>query len=229
MRAGRSLLLGWVIGAMLLAGCAGEPDGPTSGSTDPQTTEPAAAAQYGEAEMKAAALSLDDPSLAGFHPFTFPEPDPNDPPETDQCAVKWSERFEDHGETATFDTDQVTYAENDSVGPFVFQQQTIQPGAGAADVVAAARTSYLGNCAKWTSAKGFTFEASEQKDVGTWGDESFGYRVMISDGEVDIEVMGIYMSKANLLSHVEYAASPSISATAARNILIAAGRLLPGA
>ena len=178
--------------------------------------------------MEAAALSLDDPSLAGFHPFTFPEPNPNDPAETDPCALKWGDRFDGNGETATHDTDQVTFAENDNVGPFVFQQQTIQPGTGAADIVAAARASYLGDCATWTSAKGFTFTATEQKDVGTWGDETFGYHVAITDGETDIEVMGVYMSKGNLLSHLEYAASPSINATTARNILIAAGRLLPG-
>ena len=113
------------------------------------------------------------------------------------------------------------------MGPFVFQQQTIQPGTGAADVVEAARTSYLGNCKTWTNVDGFTFNVTEQKDVGSVGDASFGYHVTISDGTTDLEVMGIYMTKGNLLSHVEYAGSPDIEATKARAVLIAAGRLLP--
>ena len=169
-------------------------------------------------------MDLDDPSLAGFHAFTFPE-DTDDEPETDACADRWGNRFEVDG--ATIDSGQTTFAQTDNVGPFVFQQQTIQPGTGAADTVKAARTAYLGNCAKWTNKDGFEFTATEQKDLGSVGDESFGYHVSISDGSTDLEVMGIYMSQGNLLSHVEFAGSPSIDATKARAVLIAAGRLLP--
>src|SRR5688572_26636513 len=122
MRRSRGLLFGAVVAVLLLTGCAAEDPGPAgapAGESGPASPT-AAAQEYGKSEMEAAALSLDDPSLAGFHPFTFPEPNPNDPAETDPCAVKWGDRFDGNGETATFDTDQVTFAENDNVGPFVF-------------------------------------------------------------------------------------------------------------
>ena len=70
---------------------------------------------------------------------------------------------------------------------------------------------------------GFTFTVTEQKDLGSVGDASFGYHVTISDGTTDLEVMGLYMTKGNLLSHVEYAGSPDVEATKARAVLIAAG------
>ena len=226
MHRSRTLLLAPVAGLLLLAGCAGEPS--SSAPTGPRgaASPTAAAVSYGQSEMDAAALDLSDPSLAGFHTFEWPD-DPGDKPETDPCADKWGERFDGNGDTATLDTGQVTFAQTDNVGPFVFQQQTIQPGTGAADVVEAARTSYLGACTTWTNVDGFTFTVTEQKDLGSVGDASFGYHVTISDATTDLEVMGIYMTKGNLLSHVEYAGSPDIEATKARAVLIAAGRLLP--
>ncbi len=44
------------------------------------------------------------------------------------------------GRRATIDSGQTNFAQTDNVGPFVLQQQTIQPGTGAADIVKAART-----------------------------------------------------------------------------------------
>jgi hypothetical protein len=225
MHRSRALALATIIGALLLTGCGGDP-APATATAPTGAASPTAAAVYGQSEVDAAALDLDDPSLAGFHAFTFPE-DPDDEPETDPCAEGWGHRFDANGDTASIDSGQTTFAQTDNVGPFVFQQQTIQPGTGASDIVEAARTAYLGDCAKWTNQDGFEFSAREQKDVGSVGDESFGYHVSISDGTTDLEVMGMYMSQGNLLSHVEYAGSPSIDATKARAVLIAAGRLLP--
>ena len=212
-----------ITGALLLTGCGGDP-APGTATAPTGAASPTAAGSYGQSEVDAAALDLDDPSLAGFHAFTFPE-DTDDEPETDACADRWGNRFEVDG--ATIDSGQTSFAQTDNVGPFVFQQQTTQPGTGAADTVTAAKAAYLGDCAKWTNKDGFEFTATEQKDLGSVGDESFGYHVSISDGSTDLEVMGIYMSQGNLLSHVEFAGSPSINATKARAVLIAAGRLMP--
>jgi hypothetical protein len=222
-----------VVAAMLaLAGCGGseptptDPATPTTPAAVPTTT--AAAAAYSQSDVDGAILRLDDLNLSDFHPFTFPDPAGGMPPRSADCYVKWQRQHRDQRESGTFSAGQ-SYAQNDDTGPFIIQSASVQAGTGAKDLIAAQRASYAGACPTWKNTAGkTTYTAAEDTALGSFGDETYGYKVTANgEGGLVVILVGVMIRKGTLLSTVEYAGSPTINETRAKAIFAAAAKLLP--
>jgi len=232
-RAGRACAA-VVAGLLALTGCGGsEPIStgvgtPTTAAPVPTTATTAAAVAYAQSDVDGAILRLDDLNLSCFHPFTFPEPAGGMPARSADCHVKWLRQHEDQRDAATFNAAQ-SYAQNDDTGPFIIQTATVQPGAGAKDLIAAQRASYAGPCQTWKNTAGTTtYTATADTTLGSYGDETYGYRVTANaPGGLAVILVGVMIRKGSLLSTVEYAGSPTVSDTRARSIFGAAAELLP--
>jgi hypothetical protein len=220
-----------VVGLLSLTGCGGADPAPApGGTTGPATPAPTTAAAYDQSDVDGAIITLDDVNLSNFHPFTFPDPEGGLPPRSEDCLVRWQRQHRDQRESGTFSAGK-SFAIDDNKGPFIIQSASVQPGTGAKDLIVAQRASYAGPCRTWLSKSGkVTYTAGEDTTLGSYGDETYGYKVTANgtDGLVVI-LVGVMIRKGTLLTTVEYAASPTINTSRAKAIFAAAAKLLPQA
>jgi hypothetical protein len=222
-----------VAGLLAMAGCGGaEPTptgtGPATPSTAAAPPTSAAPVSYGQSDVDAVMLSLDDLNLSDFHKFTFPDPEGGVPARSEDCLVRWQRQHKDQRESGSYSAGQ-SFAQTDDVGPFIIQSASLQPGTGAKDLIAKQRDSYAAACQTWKSASGkVTYVSAADTSLGTYGDETYGYKVTAtSDGGPTVILLGVMIRKGNLLTTVEFAGSPTVNLTRAKAIFAAAAKQLP--
>jgi hypothetical protein len=215
--------------ALALAGCGsgGATPAATDGPTTPVATATTAAVAYTQSDVDGAVLPLDDLNLAGFHPFTFPDPAGGMPARSDDCLVRWQRTHRDQKESSTLNKS-ASYSQNDNVGPFVIQTVSVQPGAGAKDIIAAQKSFYAGACKTWRNPSSNTeYVAADETTLGSFGEQSYAYKVTATVGSTTVVLVGVMIRQGTLLSTIEYAASPSVNAARAKAVIEAAAKRLP--